>query len=70
MRYLAKNLISIIKLLHSSLRTKGGILGKLLKFFLAGFFFMLVTWVLFGEGMTLWELVLLPIQILSKSSGG
>ncbi len=68
MRYLAENLILIISLLQVDYIRKGGLIRKLIKFFILGLFFMFLTWLLFGESIHPKMLLYLPIKILTEAS--
>ncbi|GEM_PF-2424745 len=70
MMYLAENLILTISLLRVDYIKKSGLIGKLIKFFIMGLFFMFLTWLLFGEALHPKALLYLPIVALRRASGG
>ncbi|MFP4116460.1 MAG: hypothetical protein ACLFQ8_01825 [Candidatus Aenigmatarchaeota archaeon] len=68
MRYLVKNVFSVVRFLKNN-KSKGGIIGKLVKLFLVGLVFTFLTWLLFGEALHPKQILLLPIYALLKAGG-
>ncbi len=66
MRYLAENTLSMVKILKDG-NSKSGLMGKLIKLFLAGLVFIFITWLLFGEAIHPKQLILLPFYALMEA---